>query len=99
MCESLRDRIEKEIQDDPPQLVQKGGVIRNGVNDELDELRQIAYSGKDYLLKIQEREAQETGISSLKIGYNNVFAAGTFRHPAPCRWSAGKQSFLDRRKH
>jgi DNA mismatch repair protein MutS len=62
LCESLRDRIEKEIQNDPPQLVAKGGVIRNGVNAELDELRQIAYSGKDYLLKIQEREAAETGI-------------------------------------
>ena len=73
LCESIRDRIEREIQNDPPQLVAKGGVIRNGVNEELDELRHIAYSGKDYLLQIQEREAQETGISSLKVGYNNVF--------------------------
>ena len=73
LCESIRDRIEREIQNDPPQLVAKGGVIRNGVNDELDELRHIAYSGKDYLLQIQDREAQETGISSLKVGYNNVF--------------------------
>ena len=73
LCESLRDRIEKEIQNDPPQLVAKGGVIKDGVNAELDELRNIAYSGKDYLLKIQEREAEQTGISSLKIGYNNVF--------------------------
>ena len=73
LCEQLRDRIAREIQNDPPQLVQKGGVIRDGVSTELDELRHIAYSGKDYLLQIQEREAQETGISSLKIGYNNVF--------------------------
>ena len=73
LCEQLRDRIEREIQNDPPQLVQKGGVIRSGVNAELDELRHIAYSGKDYLLQLQERESQQTGISSLKIGYNNVF--------------------------
>ena len=91
LCESLRDRIEKEIQNDPPQLVQKGGVIRNGVNDELDELRQIAYSGKDYLLKIQEREAEQTGISSLKIGYNNVFGyylevRNTYKDQVPAEW-------------
>jgi len=73
LCESLRDRIEHEIQPDPPQLVAKGGVIRDGVNQELDELRHIAYSGKDYLLQIQQREAELTGIQSLKIGYNNVF--------------------------
>ena len=58
LCESIRERIEREIENDPPQLVAKGGVIRRGVNDELDELRHIAYSGKDYLLQIQEREAQ-----------------------------------------
>ena len=91
LCESLRDRIEKEIQNDPPQLVAKGGVIRNGVNAELDELRSIAYSGKDYLLKIQEREAQETGISSLKIGYNNVFGyylevRNTYKDLVPQEW-------------
>lgn len=73
LCESLRDRIEREVEPDAPQLVGKGGVIRSGVNSELDELRSIAYSGKDYLLKIQERETEATGISSLKIGYNNVF--------------------------
>ena len=66
-CEVLRDRIEREIENEPPQLVNKGGVIRKGVNSELDELRNIAYSGKDYLLRIQEREVQQTGISSLKI--------------------------------
>lgn len=73
LCTELRDRICREIENDPPMLVSKGHVIRNGVNSELDELRNIAYSGKDYLLKIQEREIEETGISSLKIGYNNVF--------------------------
>lgn len=73
LCTELRDRICREIENDPPMLVNKGHVIRNGVNSELDELRNIAYSGKDYLIKIQEREIEETGISSLKIGYNNVF--------------------------
>ena len=91
ICETLRDRIEREIQNDPPQLVQKGGVIRDGVNTELDELRQIAFSGKDYLLQIQEREAQETGISSLKIGYNNVFGyylevRNTYKDKVPQEW-------------
>ena len=91
LCEELRDRIEREIQNDPPQLVQKGGVIRNGVNEELDELRHIAYSGKDYLLQIQEREAQQTGIQSLKIGYNNVFGyylevRNTYKDLVPQEW-------------
>ncbi len=91
LCEALRDRIEREIQNDPPQLVAKGGVMKSGVNEELDELRQIAYSGKDYLLKIQEREAQETGISSLKIGYNNVFGyylevRNTYKDRVPQEW-------------
>ena len=91
LCESIRDRIEREIQNDPPQLVAKGGVIRDGVNSELDELRHIAYSGKDYLLQIQEREAQETGISSLKVGYNNVFGyylevRNTYKDKVPQEW-------------
>ena len=91
LCESIRDRIEREIQNDPPQLVAKGGVIRDGVNTELDELRHIAYSGKDYLLQIQEREAQETGIQSLKIGYNNVFGyylevRNTYKDKVPQEW-------------
>ena len=91
LCETLRDRINNEIKNDPPQLVAKGGVIRDGVNSELDELRQIAYSGKDYLLQIQEREAQETGISSLKIGYNNVFGyylevRNTYKDKVPQEW-------------
>ena len=73
ICRSIRDRIEREINNDPPLLVNKGGVIKSGVNAELDELRRIAYSGKDYLLQIQQRESELTGIPSLKISYNNVF--------------------------
>ena len=73
ICKSIRDRIEKEINNDPPLLINKGGVMKSGVNAELDELRQIAYSGKDYLLQIQQRESELTEIPSLKIGYNNVF--------------------------
>ena len=91
LCESLRERIAREIVDDPPQLVAKGGIMREGVSEELDELRRIAYSGKDYLLKIQEREAQQTGISSLKIGYNNVFGyylevRNTYKDKVPADW-------------
>ena len=73
VCALIRDRIEKEIQPDPPSLVNRGGIIATGVNVELDELRTIAYSSKDYLLKVQQRESEETGIPSLKIGFNNVF--------------------------
>lgn len=73
ICQSIRDRIAKEINNDPPLLINKGGVIKSGVNTELDELRSIAYSGKDYLLQIQQRESELTGIPSLKIAYNNVF--------------------------
>ena len=91
ICETLRDRIGREIENDPPQLVNKGGVIRTGVNSELDELRNIAYSGKDYLLKIQQREAQLTGINSLKIGFNNVFGyylevRNTYKEQVPQDW-------------
>ncbi len=91
LCESIRDRIEREIESEPPQMVQKGGVIRRGVNDELDELRHIAYSGKDYLLQIQEREARQTGIQSLKVGYNNVFGyylevRNTYKDRVPQEW-------------
>lgn len=73
LCVSIRDKIAKEINNDPPLLVNKGGVIADGVNEELDELRHISYSGKDYLLQIQQRESELTGIPSLKIAYNNVF--------------------------
>ena len=73
LCVTIRDRIAKEIKNDPPLAVNKGGVIQDGVNADLDELRQISYSGKDYLLKIQQRESELTGIPSLKVAYNNVF--------------------------
>ena len=91
LCEPLRDRIGREIQDDPPLLVNKGGVIRDGVSAELDDLRHIAYSGKDYLLRIQQREVEQTGIQSLKIGYNNVFGyylevRNTFKDKVPAEW-------------
>ncbi len=89
--DELRERIDHCIEPDPPQLVAKGGVIRNGVDPQLDELRQIAYSGKDYLLKMQQREIEKTGISSLKIGYNNVFGyylevRNTFKDNVPPEW-------------
>ena len=91
LCKSIRDRIECEIQPDPPLMVNKGNVIRNGVNETLDDLRTIAYSGKDYLLKIQQRESETTGISSLKIGYNNVFGyylevRNTYKDKVPAEW-------------
>ena len=73
LCLSIRGQIDREINNDPPLLINKGGVIKSGVNADLDELRQIAYSGKDYLLKIQQREIELTGIPSLKIAYNSVF--------------------------
>ncbi|HBC39520.1 MAG TPA: DNA mismatch repair protein MutS, partial [Porphyromonadaceae bacterium] len=72
-CFVIRDRIEREIFPDPPALLNKGGVIKKGVNGQLDELREIAYSGKDYLLQLQQRKSTETGIPSLKIAFNNVF--------------------------
>ncbi|MBP7984679.1 MAG: DNA mismatch repair protein MutS [Bacteroidaceae bacterium] len=91
LCTSLRDRIAKEIQNDPPQLINKGGVIADGVNSDLDELRHIAYSGKDYLMQIQQREIENTGISSLKIGYNNVFGyylevRNMYKENVPADW-------------
>ena len=73
LCVTIRDRIAKEIKNDPPLAVNKGGVIQDGVNVDLDELRRISYSGKDYLLQIQQRESELTGIPSLKVAYNNVF--------------------------
>lgn len=73
LCLNIREKIAKEIKNDPPLLVNKGGVIADGVNEELDELRRIAFSGKDYLLQVQQRESEQTGIPSLKIAYNNVF--------------------------
>ena len=91
LCEELRDRINREIQPDPPQLVSKGNVIASGFDPELDDLRNISHNGRSYLLQIQEREAQQTGIASLKIGYNNVFGyylevRNTYKDRVPQDW-------------
>ncbi len=90
-CESIRTRIENEIHPDPPTLVNKGHVIASGVSPELDELRELAFSGKDYLARMQEREAERTGISSLKIAFNNVFGyyievRNTHKDKVPPEW-------------
>ncbi len=91
LCRSIRDRIQREIKPDPPFQVNKGDIINDGVNSQLDELRAIAYHGKDYLLKIQQRETEATGIASLKIGYNNVFGyylevRNTYKDKVPAEW-------------
>ena len=91
LCEKLRNRIAREIQPDPPQVVAKGNVIATGCNAELDELRNISANGRKYLLQIQEREIQNTGISSLKVGYNNVFGyylevRNTYKDKVPQDW-------------
>ncbi len=90
-CPNIQEKIEREISNDPPNMLNKGGVIASGINAELDELRQIAYSGKDYLLKIQQRESDKTGIPSLKISYNNVFGyyievRNTHKDKVPEEW-------------
>ena len=90
-CAGIRDRIAREIVDDPPAALNRGEVFRQGVDDELDELRQIAFNGKDYLMRIQQRESAATGITSLKIGYNNVFGyyievTNTHRDKVPAEW-------------
>jgi DNA mismatch repair protein MutS len=90
-CKPVVEKIEKEIMTDPPYLVAKGNVIASGVNAELDELRKIAYSGKDYLLQIQQRESERTGISSLKVAFNNVFGyylevTNTHKDKVPDNW-------------
>ena len=90
-CSTLRQRIEKELQPDAPQLVNKGGVIADGYSAELDELRQISRHGRDYLLQIQQREVERTGIASLKVGYNNVFGyylevRNTYKDRVPAEW-------------
>lgn len=91
LCAILRDRIEKEINVDPPQLVAKGDVIASGYDKELDDLRSIRDNGKQYLLEIQEKEIAQTGISSLKVGFNNVFGyylevRNTFKNKVPGDW-------------
>ncbi len=90
-CEKIRERIQKEIVADPPTAVNRGKVIAEGVSEELDELRKIAYSGKDYLAQIQKRESEKHGISSLKIGFNNVFGyyievRNTHKDKVPEEW-------------
>ena len=91
LCESLRDRIEKEIQPDPPLLINKGDVIADGFCPELDELRSFSRNSKEYLMQIQQREIEDTGISSLKVGFNNVFGyylevRNTFKDKVPETW-------------
>ena len=91
LCANLRDRIEKEINVDPPQLVAKGDVIASGYDKELDDLRSIRDNGKQYLLEIQEKEIAQTGITSLKVGFNNVFGyylevRNTFKNKVPEDW-------------
>lgn len=91
LCTSVKDRIEKEINNDPPNSISKGNVISTGVSQELDELRHIAYSGKDFILQLQERESQKTGIPSLKVGFNNVFGyyievRNTHKNKVPGEW-------------
>ena len=91
-CKIIRDRIEHDLNDDPPALANKGNVIANGVSDGLDELRQLAYSGKDYLVQVQQRESELTGIPSLKISFNNVFGyyievTNTHKNKVPDTWT------------
>ena len=90
-CAQICERIAREINPDAPTLINKGSIINRGVNEELDSLRQIAYSGKDYLLKLQQAEAERTGIPSLKISYNNVFGyyievRNTHKDKVPAEW-------------
>ena len=102
-CASIRDKIARELVNDPPLLVNKGGVIASGVNDELDELRRISFSGKDYLLQIQQREIEQTGIPSLKIAYNNVFGyyievRNTHKDKVPPEW-VRKQTLVNAERY
>lgn len=90
-CRIIRDRLQKELVDDPPVLIAKGNVIASGINAELDELRTIAFSGKDYLLNLQQRESERTGITSLKVSFNNVFGyfievRNTHKDKVPPEW-------------
>lgn len=103
VCATIRDRIGREVVNDPPLLVNKGGVMADGINTELDELREIAYRGKDYLLKMQQREIEATGISSLKIAYNNVFGyyievRNTFKDRVPAEW-VRKQTLVNAERY
>jgi DNA mismatch repair protein MutS len=102
-CPDIRDRIEKEIVPDPPALLNKGGYIRKNVNKELDELRDIAYSGKDYLMQLQQRESEKTGIPSLKVAFNNVFGyyievRNTHKDKVPADWTR-KQTLVSAERY
>lgn len=103
LCPEIRDRIERELQPDPPSMLNRGNVIAKGVNKELDELREIAYSGKDYLMHIQQRESEKTGIPSLKISFNNVFGyyievRNTHKDKVPDEW-VRKQTLVNAERY
>ena len=102
-CTAVRDRVEKEIKPDPPALLHKGGYIRDKVDEELDELRQIAFSGKDYLMQLQQRESERTGIPSLKVAFNNVFGyyievRNTHKDKVPAEWTR-KQTLVSAERY
>jgi len=102
-CQLIRSRLQEQLVDEPPTAVQKGNVFRDGVSEELDELRKLAYSGKDYLAQIQQRESEETGIPSLKIGYNNVFGyylevTNTHKNKVPGQWQR-KQTLVNSERY
>jgi DNA mismatch repair protein MutS len=103
LCQLAKEKIEKEIQPDPPALVSKGNVIKEGVSEELDQLRKLAYSGKDYLVKIRQQEIERTGISSLKIGYTNVFGyylevTNSHKDKVPPEWTR-KQTLVNAERY
>jgi len=103
ICKLVRERIDHEIQPDPPALAIKGNIIRDGVDPELDDLRKIAFSGKDYLVQIQQREMERTGISSLKIGYTNVFGyylevTNAHKDKVPPEWNR-KQTLVNAERY
>lgn len=102
-CPDISNRIEKELKTDPPALLNKGGYINKGVNSELDELREIAYSGKDYLIQLQHRESERTGIPSLKVAFNNVFGyyievRNTHKDKVPVEWTR-KQTLVSAERY
>ena len=102
-CKSIHDKIELTLSDEPPISLQKGSAIKKGISDELDEWRLLSHSGKDYLLRIQQEEVERTGITSLKIGYNNVFGyylevTHTHKHKVPDRW-VRKQTLVNAERY
>ena len=102
-CHSIRDKIEKEVNPEAPTNIHKGNVINHGVSDELDELRDIAHSGRDYLKELQQRESERTGIPSLKVSYNSVFGyyievRNTHKHKVPSDWTR-KQTLVSAERY